>query len=113
MNMVHKHGRFGDFLACSGYPNCKATRSLPTDIDCPKPDCKGELAQRRTKRGRVFYGCSEYRNSGCDFVVWGNPAKEECPNCKASFLVATNKKNGGRNLKCISEGCEYKRSEDS
>jgi DNA topoisomerase-1 len=111
--MVQKHGRFGDFLACSGYPDCKATRSFPTGIDCPKPNCKGELAQRRTKRGRVFYGCSEFKNSGCDFVVWGTPAKEPCPTCNASFLVATKKRNGGRNLKCVTEGCDYKRSEDA
>ncbi|MCP4196454.1 MAG: type I DNA topoisomerase [Proteobacteria bacterium] len=111
--MVQKHGRFGDFLACSGYPECKATRSFPTGIDCPKPDCKGELAQRRTKRGRTFYGCSEYKNTGCDFVVWGTPAKEACPTCKATFLVATNKRNGGRNLKCVTPDCDYKRSEDA
>jgi DNA topoisomerase-1 len=112
-DMVRKRGRFGDFLACSGYPECEATRSLPTGIDCPKPDCKGELTQRRTKRGRVYYGCSEYKSSGCDFVVWGTPEKETCPTCNASFLVVTGKKKGGRNLKCVADGCDYKRSEDT
>ncbi len=111
--MVRKRGRYGDFLACSGYPDCEATQSLPTGIPCPKPDCKGELAQRRTKRGRTFYGCSEYKVSGCDFIVWGAPVKEECPTCKAPFLVATGRRKGGRSLKCVAEGCGYKRTEDS
>ncbi|MBN2340516.1 MAG: type I DNA topoisomerase [Deltaproteobacteria bacterium] len=106
-DMVKKRGRFGDFLACSGYPDCKATRSMPTGIDCPNKDCNGELVERRTKRGRLFYGCSEFNKSGCNFVVWGTPVKEECPECNAKFLVAANRKKGGRNLKCVTEGCTY------
>ncbi len=109
--MVRKRGRFGDFLACTGYPKCKVTRSLPTGIDCPQKDCKGELVERRTRRGRVFYGCSEYKNTNCNFVVWGTPVKESCPNCEAAFLVTTNRRKGGRELKCVAEGCGYKRSE--
>jgi DNA topoisomerase I len=109
--MVRKRGRFGEFLACSGYPECKATRSLPTGIDCPKADCKGELVQRRTKKGRIFYGCSEYKKSNCDFVVWGTPEKEDCPNCKAKFLVVSGRRKGGRTLKCVSDGCGYTRTE--
>jgi DNA topoisomerase-1 len=111
--MVRKRGRYGDFLACSGYPACKATRSLPTGIPCPRPDCGGELTQRRTKRGRTFYGCSEYKAKGCDFVVWGTPIKESCPDCKVPFLVTTGRKKGGRTLKCVSEGCGYKRTENA
>jgi DNA topoisomerase-1 len=111
--MVRKRGRFGDFLACSGYPACKATRSVPTGIDCPKPGCKGELVERRTKTGRVFFGCSEYKASGCDFVVWGTPIKEPCPTCGASFLVTANRRRGGRELKCAAAGCTYKHAESS
>lgn len=106
-DMVKKRGRFGDFLACSGYPECKATRSMPTGIDCPKEGCAGELVERRTKRGRIFYGCSEFNKSQCNFVVWGAPVKEECPECKAQFLVAANRKKGGRTLKCVTEGCTF------
>ncbi len=109
--MVRKRGRYGDFIACSTYPKCKATRSLPTGIDCPREGCQGELVQRRTKRGRVFYGCSEYKNTGCDFVVWGTPEKATCPDCKAPFLVVTNRRKGGRILKCVTEGCKYTKTE--
>ncbi len=109
--MVRKRGRFGDFLACSGYPDCKATRSMPTGIDCPKENCKGELVERRTRKGRVFYGCSEYKKTACDFVVWGTPAKEKCPNCGAGFLVVSARAKGARELKCIAEGCGFKKTE--
>jgi DNA topoisomerase-1 len=111
--MVRKRGRFGDFLACSGYPTCKATRSVPTGINCPKPGCKGELVERRTKTGRVFFGCSEYKASGCDFVVWGTPVKEACPECGAGFLVAANRRRTGRELKCTTAGCSFKRAENT
>ncbi|MDD5307278.1 MAG: type I DNA topoisomerase [Deltaproteobacteria bacterium] len=107
--MVRKKGRFGEFLACSGYPECKATRPVPTGIFCPKEGCKGELVERRTKTGRVFYGCSEYKASGCDFVVWGFPVKEACPSCGATFLVTGGKRKGGRELRCVKEGCGFKR----
>ncbi len=110
--MVRKKGRFGDFIACSTYPKCKATRSLPTGIACPRPGCKGELSQRRTKTGRVFYGCSEFKNTGCDFVVWGAPEKQECPDCGASFLVVTNRRKGGRTLKCVTPDCKYTKIEN-
>jgi DNA topoisomerase-1 len=111
--MVRKRGRFGDFLACSGYPTCKATRSVPTGIACPKPGCIGELVERRTKTGRVFFGCSEYKANGCDFVVWGTPAKEPCPTCGAGFLVTANRRRGGRELKCATAGCDYRHAENS
>jgi DNA topoisomerase-1 len=111
--MVRKRGRFGEFLACTGYPECKATRSMPTGIGCPRPDCGGELVERRTKRGRIFYGCSEYKKSGCDFVVWGRPVREQCPKCSADFLVSVSRRKGGTELKCPADGCEYKRTESS
>ena len=111
--MVRKRGRFGEFLACTGYPACKATRSIPTGIHCPREGCEGELVERRTKRGRPFYGCSQYRKTGCDFVVWGKPVAEKCPSCGAEFLVGSNRRKGGRVLKCVSEGCGYSRTESS
>jgi DNA topoisomerase-1 len=111
--MVRKRGRFGDFLACSGYPECKATRSVPTGIACPRPGCKGELVERRTKTGRAFFGCSEYKASGCDFVVWGTPVKETCPECGTGFLVAASRRRGGRELKCANAACSFKRAENT
>jgi len=109
--MVRKRGRYGDFLACSGYPECKATRSMPTGISCPRKGCEGELVERRTRRGRAFFGCSEYKKTACDFVVWGTPVNEVCPDCKAGFLVATTRRKGGRELRCVAEGCSFKKTE--
>ncbi|WP_078060470.1 type I DNA topoisomerase [Desulfotomaculum copahuensis] len=78
-NMVIKMGRYGKFLACPGFPECRNTRPLlePTGVSCPR--CTGELVLRRSKKGRKFYGCSRYPD--CDFVVWDEPLKEKCPHC--------------------------------
>ncbi|MBW2276897.1 MAG: topoisomerase DNA-binding C4 zinc finger domain-containing protein, partial [Deltaproteobacteria bacterium] len=111
--MVRKRGRFGEFLACTGYPECKATRSIPTGIHCVRKGCEGELVERRTKRGRVFYGCSEYKKTGCDFVVWGKPVHEKCPKCSGEFLVSATRRKAGAELKCPVEGCGFSRSESS
>ena len=65
--MVIKFGRFGRFVACSGYPECKTTKSLPTGVKCPKDNCGGDVTKRRSKAGKMFYGCSKY--PACDFVT--------------------------------------------
>jgi DNA topoisomerase-1 len=76
--MVIKMGRFGEFLACTTYPNCKGTRAIPMGIKCPK--CiEGDLAERRTKRGKSFWGCVRY--PACDFSTWNRPVPETCPEC--------------------------------
>ncbi|MFN8581748.1 MAG: type I DNA topoisomerase [Gemmatimonadaceae bacterium] len=76
--MVVRHGRSGDFLGCSKFPKCRGTRSMPTGVMCPKDG--GEIAERRSKkRGKAFYGCSNYPN--CDFVCWDKPKTESCPEC--------------------------------
>src|SRR5205823_6134401 len=83
--MVIKHGRFGKFIACSGYPECKTTKPVTLGIPCPESGCSGELVQRRSKRGRTFYGCSAYPT--CKFVLWQRPVAEPCPKCEAPFTV--------------------------
>ena len=76
--MVIKTGRFGEFLACTTYPQCKGTRAIPLGIKCPK--ClEGDLAERRTKRGKSFYGCVRY--PACDFSTWNRPVPDTCPQC--------------------------------
>jgi DNA topoisomerase-1 len=76
--MVVRHGRSGDFLGCSRFPKCRGTRSMPTGVRCPRDG--GEIEERRSKkRGKAFYGCSNYPN--CDFVVWDRPVPETCPEC--------------------------------
>jgi DNA topoisomerase-1 len=83
--MVVKHGRYGKFLGCSGYPDCKGTSPLPTGVACPQENCGGVLVQRRTKRGRTFYGCSTYPK--CEYAIWDKPVPVNCPSCQAGFMV--------------------------
>jgi len=74
--MVYKVGRFGRFLACSEYPKCKNTKPIPLGIKCPQEKCEGDVIERRSKRGKVFYGCSKYPE--CDFVSWNKPVNTAC-----------------------------------
>jgi DNA topoisomerase-1 len=76
--MVIKTGRFGEFLACTRYPECKGTRSIPLGMKCPKCEV-GDLAERRTKRGKSFWGCIRY--PACDFSTWNRPVPDTCPSC--------------------------------
>ncbi len=76
--MVIKTGRFGEFLACTTYPKCKGTRAVPLGMKCPK--ClEGDIAERRTKRGKSFWGCTRY--PACDFSTWNRPVPDTCPKC--------------------------------
>jgi len=96
--MVMKVGRFGKFLACSKYPECKNTKPIPLGIKCPKEDCKGDVIQRKTKKGRTFYGCSNYPK--CDFVSWNKPVNESCSNCSNNYLLEKYSKAKGNFLEC-------------
>ncbi len=100
--MLKRHGRSGDFLGCMTFPKCKGTRSMPTGVMCPKDG--GEIAERRSKkRGKAFYGCTNYPN--CDFVCWDRPVLEKCPEC--GYLGAEKKQNKTRGAfrKCINPTC--------
>ncbi len=101
--MVIKSGRFGKFLACSKYPECKTTRALSTGVPCPQ--CAQPLAERRTKKGRIFYGCSKY--PACKFASWDKPVKEPCPTCGSPCLILKVTKTKGKSLKCPREGCDF------
>jgi len=102
-HMVVKIGKYGKFLACPGFPECRNTKPLlePLGIECPK--CKGQLVLRRSKKGRKFYGCSNYPE--CDFVSWDQPTSERCPECGSMLLMKTNKK--GKKLVCSNENCNF------
>jgi DNA topoisomerase-1 len=104
--MVIKHGRFGKFIACSGYPECKTTKPITLGIACQETGCSGELVERRSKRGRTFYGCSAY--PACKFVLWQRPVNEPCPKCGAPF-VTTKMTRGRMVLMCVKEGCDFRR----
>jgi DNA topoisomerase-1 len=108
--MVFKEGRFGRFIACSGYPECKTTRPITIGIPCPQEGCGGELTERRSKRGKLYYGCAKYPT--CKFVVWQRPVGGACPKCGAPFLLGRSNR-GKRYLACWREGCDYRRDDDT
>src|SRR3990170_352299 len=103
--MVLKNGRFGKFLACSRYPECKNTKPYSLGIPCPK-GCGGFIVEKKSKRGRIFYGCSNYPK--CDFAAWDKPVKENCPQCGANFMVLKETKKKGEYLLCLK--CKYEKS---
>ncbi len=107
--MMLRSGRFGEFLACTGYPECKTTKPVSMGVKCPKPDCGGDVVQKRTKRGKTFYGCSNYGKTKCDFVSWDRPVAEACPECKYPILV---RKVARGNTRLICPECKYTRTEE-
>jgi DNA topoisomerase-1 len=128
--MVEKLGRFGRFYACAGFPECKHTESLvkiegsakpiTLDITCPKCNMRiaqpssngsgyanapmgvGQIVAKKTKRGKIFYGCNQYPN--CDMATWDKPINEFCPQCH-SILVETK----SQKIKCSNKDCDYKK----
>ena len=83
--MVYKMGRYGKFLACPNYPECKNTKPIVVTIDAPCPKCGAALVKRTTKgSGKTFYGCERYPE--CDFISWDMPLKDKCPICGAYML---------------------------
>jgi len=103
--MVVKSGKYGRFLACSAYPRCKNTKPLTLGIPCPEPECDGEIVERRSKKGKVFYGCSNYPK--CEFASWDKPVNRKCPQCGAPFLVEKVAKKKGLFLQCPNCKAEF------
>ena len=110
--MVIRRGRFGEFQACSRYPECKTTSPLSLGVACPKPDCGGYLTEKRSKRGKAFFGCSNYSKTQCDFVSWDRPLPQPCPKCGAPFLVKKLSKAGNR-IRCIKDECDFSVDEEA
>lgn len=109
-SMMKKLGRFGFFLACSGFPECHNTRSIPL-AKCPRPECDGEIVTRKTKgRGKEFYGCTNYPD--CDFISHFKPVNQNCPNC-GQFLVEKYDKKNGNYKACINPDCDYLHTAES
>jgi DNA topoisomerase-1 len=107
MPMVYKMGRFGKFLACSGFPNCRNTKPIIKDIGVTCPKCKeGHIVERRSKKGRIFFGCDLY--PGCDFVSWDRPVDKPCPQCGSMLIQKTNK--SGTHIQCVE--CDFKEEEE-
>jgi len=102
--LAEKHGRFGEFTACSNYPECRYIKLKEVGVACPKDG--GAVVERRSKRGKTFFGCNNYPK--CDFVVWYRPVARPCPKCGAAFLMEKKTKKEGEMLVCNTEGCGYK-----
>jgi DNA topoisomerase I len=103
-NMVRKYGRYGEFVACSNYPKCKYVKQKTIGVKCPNCS-EGEVVERRSKRGKVFYGCNRYPD--CDFVAWGKPIAEKCPECGGGYLIEKFLKSGPV-AQCPNKECKYK-----
>jgi len=106
--MVIKNGKFGRFLACSNYPTCKSTQSINTGVHCPQEGCEGTLVERRTRKGKTFYSCTNYPQ--CTFALWDRPIPEKCPLCQAPFLIERQGREGIVK-RCHRKECGYRASE--
>jgi DNA topoisomerase-1 len=102
--MVIKHGRFGKFLACPGFPECRNAKPLFEDAGVECPLCKGKVVIKKTKKGRKYFGCEH--NPKCEFMTWDTPSKEKCPDC-GSFLLK--KKTKKASLACSNPICKYEK----
>jgi DNA topoisomerase I len=103
-NLVLKHGRFGEFTACSNYPTCKYVKQKTIGVKCPECS-QGEIVERRSKRGKTFYGCNRWPE--CNFVAWGKPIDEKCAECGNPYMIEKWLK-AGAVWQCPNAECKYK-----
>jgi DNA topoisomerase-1 len=103
-NLVLKTGRYGEFTACSNYPECKYVKQKTIGVKCPECS-EGEIVERRSKRGKTFYGCNRWPD--CNFVAWGKPVPEKCPECGSPYLVEKWLKSGPV-WQCPNKECKHK-----
>ncbi|WP_297425066.1 type I DNA topoisomerase [Clostridium sp.] len=103
--MVIKRGRYGEFLACPGYPECKNAKPIVEELDVPCPECGKAIVAKKSKKGKKFFGCVGYPE--CKFVSWHEPVKEKCPNCN-SYMVLKYSKSKGNYIQCSNSECNYK-----
>lgn len=104
-NMVIKYGRYGKFLACPGFPDCRNAKPFLEEIGVSCPVCGGEVVQRRSKKGRKFFGCSNFPE--CDYISWNKPSELSCPDCGSRLVEKLGKKNKETKLVCPNEKCHY------
>ena len=103
--MVYKQGRFGKFLACPGYPECKNTKSISPELSVPCPNCGGKVYQRKSKKGATYYTCE--KGTDC-FLSWDEPTNEKCPKC-GGVLMKKRPFRGRGPIKyvCLNDECDY------
>ncbi|PYQ14866.1 MAG: type I DNA topoisomerase [Acidobacteria bacterium] len=109
--LVVKDGRFGEFTACSDYPTCRYIKLKEVGVDCPRPGCGGKIVERKSRRGKTFFGCNRYPD--CNFVTWYRPLSEKCPSCGKPYLLEKVTKRDGVTHFCDGEGCHFKKAVNS
>ncbi|HZK57657.1 MAG TPA: type I DNA topoisomerase [Clostridia bacterium] len=108
--MLIKHGRYGKFLACPNYPDCNETKPFLHKIGVKCPQCKdGDVIERRSRKGRLFYGCSNF--PGCRFISWNRPVGKNCPQCESILVYRKSKK--GDKIVCSNKDCKYEEKTES
>ncbi len=105
-NLIMKFGRFGEFTACSNYPTCKYVKQKTIGVKCPQCS-EGEIIERRSKKGKTFYGCNRYPE--CNFVAWAKPVPEKCPECSSSYMLEKWLK-AGTVWECPNPECKHKQA---
>lgn len=96
--LARKTGRYGEYVGCTGYPECRYIRHTESGVACPEPGCGGQLVEKRSRRGRRFYGCSRYPD--CRYAVWDRPVPRACPKCGHAFIVERQTKRDGAHYAC-------------
>ncbi len=108
-DLMIRRGRYGRFVACANYPECRYTAPVGTGVACPREGCAGELVEKQSRRGRTFYSCNRYPE--CDHALWDRPIPRECPECGNPFLVEKIYR-GAATTRCPVKGCGYKETGD-
>jgi len=106
--LVVRNGRFGEFTCCSDYPTCRYIKLKETGVACQREGCGGSIVERKSRRGKTFFGCDRYPD--CDFVLWNRPLPRPCPSCGAPYLVEKLTKREGRVLLCQAEECDFRQA---
>ncbi len=101
-----RNGRYGRFVSCSKYPECKYTSSVGTGVACPQDGCDGELVEKKSRKGKIFYACNRYPK--CTYAIWDKPYPLACPRCEYPFLIEKKRRgDGDKILRCQQKGCNY------
>lgn len=103
--MVYKHGRFGKFMACPGFPECRNAKPIVKEVGVACPRCQKPLVERRGKKRKVFYGCSGYPE--CDYVLWDEPTGALCPQCAEPLVIKRSGKSGKETIQCSNSNCHH------
>ena len=110
--MVYKQGKFGKFLACPGFPECRNTKAITEELDAPCPKCGSKVLVRKSKKGTIFYTCE--KSPDCDFISWDEPTTETCPECGGTLMKKRAfKRRGPVSYVCFNPDCDYQRKPET